>query len=130
MAYKERIADKILLRRLAGKGAVQIEGPKWCGKTTTAKQVAKSVLDLGDTEVLHESKQLIEINSKALLAGDTPRLIDEWQTLPSLWDSIRSEVDRVTSSGSLFSQVHLFFHSQMLLFIAEQDVLVIFAGVR
>ena len=48
MAYKERIADKILLRRLAGKGAVQIAGPKWCGKTTTAKQVAKSVLDLGD----------------------------------------------------------------------------------
>ena len=99
MAYKERIADKILLRRLAGKGAVQIEGPKWCGKTTTAKQVAKSVLDLGDTEVLHESKQLIEINSKALLAGDTPRLIDEWQTLPSLWDSIRSEVDRRNEFG-------------------------------
>lgn len=99
MAYKERIADKLLIRRLAGKGAVQIEGPKWCGKTTTAKQIAKSVLDLGDTEVLHESRQLIEINSKALLTGDTPRLIDEWQTLPSLWDSIRSEVDRRNEFG-------------------------------
>lgn len=99
MAYKERVADKLLLRRLAGKGAVQIEGPKWCGKTTTAKQLAKSVLDLGDTEVLQESRQLIEINSKALLSGETPRLIDEWQTLPSLWDSIRSEVDRRNEFG-------------------------------
>ena len=99
MAYKERIADKILLRRLAGKGAVQVEGPKWCGKTTTAKQVAKSVLDLGDAEVLQESRQLIEINSKLLLSGEIPRLIDEWQTLPSLWDSIRSEVDRRNEFG-------------------------------
>ena len=99
MAYKERIVDKLLLRRLAGKGAVQIEGPKWCGKTTTAKQVAKSVLDLGDAEVLQQSKQLIEISSKTLLQGDTPRLIDEWQTLPTLWDAIRSEVDRRNEFG-------------------------------
>lgn len=92
--YKQRIADKILERKILGKGAVLIEGPKWCGKTTTAKQLAKSVLDLGDSSVLKQSTQMIEISPKSLLNGDTPRLIDEWQTLPSIWDSIRSEVDR------------------------------------
>ena len=92
--YKQRIADRILERKVLGKGAVLIEGPKWCGKTTTAKQLAKSVLDLGDSAVLKQSSGLIEINPKTLLDGDTPRLIDEWQALPPIWDSIRSEVDR------------------------------------
>lgn len=92
--YKPRIADRLLARRLAGKGAVLIEGPKWCGKTTTARQLARSVLDLGDTEVLRQSKQMMEISSKTLLQGDTPRLIDEWQTIPELWDTIRHEVDK------------------------------------
>ena len=71
-----------------------IEGPKWCGKTTTAKQLAKSVLDLGDASVLKQSTQMIEISPKTLLEGATPRLIDEWQALPPIWDSIRSEVDK------------------------------------
>ena len=92
--YKSRIADRLLARKLAGKGAVLIEGPKWCGKTTTARQQAKSLLDLGDTEVLKQSKQLMEISSKTLLQGETPRLIDEWQTIPELWDTIRNEVDK------------------------------------
>lgn len=92
--YKQRIADRTLARKVMGKGAVLIEGPKWCGKTTTAKQLAKSVLDLGDTAVLKQSAQMIEISPKALLDGETPRLIDEWQALPPIWDSIRSEVDR------------------------------------
>ncbi len=92
--YKPRIADKLLVRKLAGKGAVLIEGPKWCGKTTTARQQAKSLLDLGDTEVLKQSRQMMEISSKTLLQGDTPRLIDEWQTIPELWDTIRNEVDK------------------------------------
>ena len=92
--YKQRIADRILERKVLGKGAVLIEGPKWCGKTTTAKQLAKSVLDLGDSAVLKQSSGLIEISPKTLLDGDTPRLIDEWQALPPIWDSIRSEVDR------------------------------------
>lgn len=92
--YKQRIADRILERKVLGKGAVLIEGPKWCGKTTTAKQLAKSVLDLGDSAVLKQSQGLIEISPKTLLEGDTPRLIDEWQALPPIWDSIRSEVDR------------------------------------
>ncbi len=92
--YKQRIADNILERKVLGKGAVLIEGPKWCGKTTTAKQLAKSVLDLGDASVLSQSTQMIEISSKALLEGETPRLIDEWQALPPIWDSIRNEVDK------------------------------------
>ena len=92
--YKRRIADKILERKVLGKGAVLIEGPKWCGKTTTAKQLARSVLDLGDASVLKQSMQMIEIGPKTLLEGATPRLIDEWQALPPIWDSIRSEVDR------------------------------------
>lgn len=92
--YKQRISDRILERKVLGKGAVLIEGPKWCGKTTTAKQLAKSVLDLGDPSVLKESAQLIELSPKTLLEGQTPRLVDEWQALPSIWDSIRSEVDK------------------------------------
>jgi len=92
--YKKRIADNILERKVLGKGAVLIEGPKWCGKTTTAKQLAKSVLDLGDSFVLKQSFQMIGISPKALLEGATPRLIDEWQALPPIWDSIRSEVDK------------------------------------
>lgn len=91
--YKRRIADKLLERKVLGKGAVLIEGPKWCGKTTTAKQLAKSVLDLGDASVLKQSLQMIEISPKTLLEGTTPRLIDEWQALPPIWDSIRNEVD-------------------------------------
>lgn len=92
--YKQRISDRILKRKVLGKGAVLIEGPKWCGKTTTAKQLAKSVLDLGDSSVLRQSTQLIELSPKTLLDGNTPRLIDEWQALPPIWDSIRSEVDK------------------------------------
>ena len=92
--YKPRIADRLLTRKLAGKGAVLIEGPKWCGKTTTAKQQARSILDLGDSEILKQSIQMMEISPKTLLQGTTPRLIDEWQTIPPLWDSVRNEVDK------------------------------------
>lgn len=92
--YKHRIVDELLVRKLAGKGALLIEGPKWCGKTTTARQIVKSVLDLGDTETLKQGRQMMEINSRILLQGETPRLIDEWQTIPELWDTIRSEIDK------------------------------------
>lgn len=91
--YKPRIADKILERKVRGKGAVLIEGPKWCGKTTTAKQLAKSILDLGNSAVLSQSAQMIELEPKELLEGKTPRLIDEWQALPPILDCIRNEVD-------------------------------------
>ncbi len=97
--YKPRIADALLERKLKGKGAVLIEGAKWCGKTTTAQQVAQSSLKLGETSVLHSSKELAEMNPSLLLEGATPRLIDEWQTIPTLWDSIRSEVDNRNECG-------------------------------
>ena len=94
MQYLPRLADEQLTEKLSYAGAVCIRGPKWCGKTTTAKQLARSVLDLGDASVLKQSMQMIEIGPKTLLEGATPRLIDEWQALPPIWDSIRSEVDR------------------------------------
>jgi len=97
--YKPRIADAIIERRLQGKGALLIEGPKWCGKTTTAKQVAQSVLDLGDSIVLAEAEEVLQIRPSILLAGATPRLIDEWQVMPSLWDMVRSEVDKRNDFG-------------------------------
>lgn len=97
--YKQRVADQVLKRKLQTKGAVLIEGPKWCGKTTTAKQIANSVLDLGDSSVLEESAQMIQILPKKLLSGNTPRLLDEWQVLPQLWDMVRSEVDNRGSFG-------------------------------
>lgn len=97
--YKHRIADRLLARKVRGKGAVLIEGPKWCGKTTTARQLARSVLDLGDSSILRQSEGLMDIDPSMLLVGETPRLIDEWQALPPIWDSIRSEVDRRGEPG-------------------------------
>ncbi len=91
--YKPRIADALLKRKLAGKGAVLVQGPKWCGKTTTAKQISKSILDLGKTNVLDDALLTLQIRPTALLQGETPRLIDEWQSIPELWDMIRGEVD-------------------------------------
>lgn len=92
-AYKPRIADQMLAARLRRKGAVLIEGPKWCGKTTTAEQQAASVLYMADPMRKQQNLQAAKINVKQLLDGDTPRLIDEWQIAPSLWDSVRFEVD-------------------------------------
>ena len=91
--YRKRIADEILKRKLEGKGAVLIEGPKWCGKTTTAEQIAASVLYMDDPEKKDQNIAMSELNPKRLLQGATPRLIDEWQLAPKLWDAIRFEVD-------------------------------------
>ena len=91
--YRNRIADNILKRKLEGKGAVVIEGPKWCGKTTTAEQIAKSVLYTDDPANKTQNITISETNPKQLLRGETPRLIDEWQIAPKLWDTIRFEVD-------------------------------------
>lgn len=97
--YKQRIADRLLVRKLSGKGAVVIEGAKWCGKTTTAEQVTKSVLYMSETGKTEQNKQLARINPSLLLKGDTPRLIDEWQVAPILWDNIRFEADHSSELG-------------------------------
>lgn len=97
--YKQRVADLLLERKLAGKGAVLVVGPKWCGKTTTAKQQAKSLLDLSKKLNLEQSLQMMDINPESLLVGETPRLIDEWQQIPALWDVVRTEVDERNQFG-------------------------------
>lgn len=91
---KARIVDAILQKRLKSKGAVLIEGPKWCGKTTTALQQAGSVLRVDNPESKEQNLQLAKLNPLRLLRGETPRLIDEWQLAPSLWDTVRYEVDQ------------------------------------
>ena len=91
--YRKRIADDILKRKLEDRGAVLIEGPKWCGKTTTAEQLAASILYMDDPEKKEQNITMSELNPKRLLEGKTPRLIDEWQLAPKLWDAIRFEVD-------------------------------------
>ena len=91
--YRKRIADEILARKLEGKGAVLIEGPKWCGKTTTAEQIAASILYMDEPEKKEQNITMSELNPKRLLKGAVPRLIDEWQIAPKLWDAIRFEVD-------------------------------------
>ena len=97
--YKHRIVDELLRRKLQGVGAVLIEGPKWCGKTTTAEHQAASIVYMDDIENGSNWQQLASINPKPLLVGDTPRLIDEWQLSPRIWDAVRFEVDHRGKEG-------------------------------
>ena len=97
--YRPRIADGMLRRRLMGVGAVLIQGPKWCGKTTTAEQQAKSVVYMDDPEYMEQNVELASLSPKKLLAGATPRLIDEWQLAPQLWDAARFEIDHRDGEG-------------------------------
>lgn len=89
--YYERILDETIEKRLKMVGAVVIEGPKWCGKTTTAKQHAKSILQLQDPDNRQNYLELAEIMPSKLLEGEKPRLIDEWQVAPVLWDAVRTK---------------------------------------
>lgn len=97
--YKTRIADNILKRKLEGKGAVLIEGPKWCGKTTTAEQIAESIIYMDEPETKAQNTTMAELSPRRLLKGSTPRLIDEWQIAPKLWDAVRFEVDHRKDLG-------------------------------
>ncbi|MBO4644939.1 MAG: ATP-binding protein, partial [Bacteroidales bacterium] len=99
MSYLHRIADVVLSERLEAFGAVLIEGPKWCGKTTTAEQIAKSVIRLQDTDKREEYLATAASKPSLLLQGDTPRLIDEWQDAPVLWDAVRTMVDKRNEPG-------------------------------
>ncbi|MCQ2411530.1 MAG: DUF4143 domain-containing protein [Sphaerochaetaceae bacterium] len=98
-SYKSRIADKIIERKLKGKGAVLVEGPKWCGKTTTSEQLAKSVIYMSKPEDVRTNLLVADLNPSKLLEGETPRLIDEWQIAPKLWDAVRFESDHRDGFG-------------------------------
>lgn len=97
--YRPRIIDKLIERKLKGIGAVLIEGPKWCGKTTTGAQHAKSTLYMANPEEEKQNLFMADISPSVLLNGETPRLIDEWQVAPKLWDAVRFEVDRRNAEG-------------------------------
>ena len=97
--YLPRITDKLLDERLKAKGAILIEGPKWCGKTTSAKEFAKSFIAMDEPDKTKQYKQMAELNPSALLEGETPRLVDEWQLAPNLWNAVRYEVDKRDDLG-------------------------------
>lgn len=97
--YRKRVMDGLLLKKLQAKGAVLIEGPKWCGKTTTAEEIAASKMLLARTDVKENFKRLLEIDTDAALGGEAPMLIDEWQTVPKLWDAVRYVVDSRRKMG-------------------------------
>lgn len=97
--YKNRVADRLLAEKLEAFGAVLIEGPKYCGKTTLATQQARSILSMADTDTLGQNLALARTNISRLLAGETPRLIDEWQIAPQFWDAVRNEVDKRNEDG-------------------------------
>ena len=98
-AYLPRIADKLLEERLDAKGAILIEGPKWCGKTTTAKQKANSFISMDRPDMTRQYQQMAELSPNTLLEGETPRLIDEWHITPNLWNAVRYEVDNRDEFG-------------------------------
>lgn len=99
MEYLTRMADQLLTEHLESSGAVLIEGPKWCGKTTTAMQQAASIIKLQNPDMREEYLATAAIRPSLLLLGETPRLIDEWQEIPVLWDSVRTLVDERNEVG-------------------------------
>ena len=97
--YKRRIADFVLKDKLSYMGAVLVRGPKWCGKTTTCEQIAKSAIYMDDPELMEQNRNYASINVKDLLRGARPRLIDEWQLAPQFWDGVRFEIDHSMGFG-------------------------------
>ena len=99
MNYIKRVCDTELQDKLDAFGAVHITGPKWCGKTTTAKQFAKSFIEMQDPDMRDSYIHTAQIKPSNLLSGENPRLIDEWQIAPNIWDAVRVSVDRRNESG-------------------------------
>ena len=95
LEYIKRIIDKEIKEKLAIMGAVVIKGPKWCGKTTSAKQIAKSVLEMQNPDLQDNYFELANTKPSLLLEGEKPRLIDEWQLAPKLWNAVRYSVDKI-----------------------------------
>lgn len=98
-SYLPRLCDKELQKTLQSSGAVLIEGAKWCGKTRTESMVSQSILYMQDPDTAASNKLLSDTKPSLLLKGETPRLIDEWQVAPVLWDAVRFEVDKRQDSG-------------------------------
>ena len=94
MSYLKRIVDEEIKNKLSVSGALLIKGPKWCGKTTSAMQVAKSVLELQNPDLQDNYLELLNTKPSLLLAGEKPRLIDEWQIAPKIWNAVRYSVDK------------------------------------
>ena len=99
MGYIARTIDATIALKLQVTGGVVIKGPKWCGKTTTAKQFANSVLDLQNTKTLEQNKQIAENDISLLLEGASPRLIDEWQVIRQIWNAVRTDIDERNEPG-------------------------------
>ncbi len=99
MEYIKRIVDDEIELKLQVTGGVVIRGPKWCGKTTSSEQFAKSILKLQDTKTIERSKQIAENDITLLLEGDKPRLIDEWQVIPNIWNAVRTDIDEKRAAG-------------------------------
>ncbi|MGI6523723.1 MAG: ATP-binding protein [Bdellovibrionota bacterium] len=97
--YLPRLVDKLVELNLKAFGAICIEGAKWCGKTWTSRYHSKSAIYLGDPSENFQNKELMQLAPKIALDGETPRLIDEWQELPSVWDTVRHEVDKRGKKG-------------------------------
>ena len=96
---KPGVIDEAIANRLRNKGAILVEGAKWCGKTTTCEQRAASILYMSDPDRVQQNLQLADISPRSLLQGQKPRLIDEWQMAPRLWDAVRFEVDHRDGFG-------------------------------
>ena len=92
--YYQRVSDKVLLNHLESKGAVLIEGAKWCGKTTSAKHIAKSFIEMDRPDMTDQYQQMARIKPTNLLEGEVPHLIDEWQIATNIWNAVRYEVDQ------------------------------------
>ncbi len=97
--YKPRLVDHQVQDYLSALGAVVIEGPKWCGKTWTSSQASRSEFLLGSSEGNFQNKRLAELSPETVLVGETPRMLDEWQEVPLLWDAVRAEVDKRNLKG-------------------------------
>ena len=97
--YKKRIIDEVIEQYLKVSGAMCIEGPKWCGKTWTSSYHSNSEFLVGDPSNGFSNRSLAEMNPSLILQGDTPRMIDEWQEVPSIWDATRAEIDKRHKKG-------------------------------
>ena len=97
--YIPRIIDKKIIRKMKLYGAVVVVGPKWCGKSTTCMQFAKSIISFQDPDEYENNKMIAETQPSLFLKNEKPLLIDEWQVFPTIWDSIRYDVDKTGNKG-------------------------------